>query len=66
MGYEQVGKLIDRWMNDPSFRKAVRDNPEAAVKGVGINLSQEERAALLRIDWNQSDEELKARISKGM
>lgn len=64
MSYEQVGKLIDRWINDPNFRNELRRNAEEAVKKAGAKLSAEEFAALKKIDWNRSDEQLKSIASK--
>ncbi len=66
MGYQQVGQLIDKWLNDPEFRKQFRDNPEGTVKKNGVQLSQEEWAALMKVDWKLPDNELKTQISKGM
>ncbi len=64
MSYEQVGKLIDRWVNDSNFRNELRNDPEAAVKKAGAQLSSEELAALKKINWSQSDEQLKSIASK--
>ena len=64
MSRETVSTLIDRWMNDPSFRSALRSNPEQTLKRGGYQLDPDEWAALKAIDWSQSDEQLKARASK--
>ena len=64
MSRQAVETLMDRWMNEPQFREALRQDPEAAVKAVGVTLSDDEWAALRSIDWNQSDDELQARVSK--
>ncbi len=66
MSYEQVGKLIDRWINDPGFKNELRRDPEGAVKKAGVQLTAGELAALKQIDWKLSDSELQAKISKGM
>ncbi len=66
MKYELMGKLIDRAMQDPAFREQLRKNPEGAVKQGGMQLSGEELAALRKIDWTVSDQELKSRISKAV
>ncbi len=66
MGYETVGKLIDKWINDPGFRFAFRKDPEAVIKKMKIQLSDDELATLKKVDWNCSDEDLKTRISKAM
>lgn len=64
MSYEQVGKLIDRWLNDPGFRNELRKDPEGCIKRSGVGLSGEELAALKKVDWKASDEQLKSQISK--
>ncbi len=64
MSYETVGKLIDKWLNDPGFRSALRENPEAVIKKMKINLSEEEWVALKKMDWNMSDEALSQRVNK--
>ncbi len=66
MSREAVESLIDRWVNDPSFRVALRADPEGAVRRSGVEVDQEELAALLAVDWNVSDEELHGRLSHGM
>jgi len=63
---ENAEKLIDKWMNDTTFRDALRRDPQAAVAAAGVTLSEDERAALGTIDWNLSDEQLAERVSKGM
>ena len=64
MDREGVGELMDRWINEPGFRDEVRRDPEGAVRRSGIQLSDDEQAALRSIDWNLPDEELRARLSK--
>jgi hypothetical protein len=64
MSRAAVGNLIDRWLNEPDFRAAVRRDPEAAVRAEGVELNAEEWAALREIDWNLPDEELNSRLSK--
>jgi hypothetical protein len=56
--------LLDRWMSDADFRAEMRRDPLGAVSKAGIALSDSERAALKTIDWNGSDQELQARVSK--
>ena len=55
---------MDRWENDTSFRSQMRRDPEGAVRGAGVNLTEDEMAALRSMDWSQSDEELAARAAK--
>lgn len=64
--HEIIGKVLDRWANDPTFRAEMKKDAEKAMRAAGIMLSAEELAALKRIDWSQSDEQLRARVSKGM
>ena len=63
MSRESIESLVERWMEDPSFRSAVRADPEAAIRATGIELSTEEWAAVRNIDWSLSDEELTTRSS---
>ena len=65
MGMQEVGKLIDKWVNDKNFREALRKDPKIAVQKSGVKLSSEEWDLLKNVDWSLSDEELKARINKG-
>lgn len=64
MSREAVGKLVDRWMNEPSFREELRANSEEAVRRSGVELDAEEFAALRNMDWSLPDEALQSRISK--
>lgn len=66
MSYEQVGKLVDKWINDQEFRKQLKSNLQEAVKKSGVSLTQEEWTALKKIDWNKSDQDLQSLISKPM
>lgn len=64
MSREAVGELMDKWMNEPEFREAMRRDPEATVRSAGVELNEDEWSALRSMDWNASDEELQARASK--
>lgn len=64
MSREAVETLMDRWMNEPAFRAELRANPEATVKAAGVQLDEDELAALKAMDFNLPDEELQARVSK--
>lgn len=64
MSYAEIGKLVDRWIEDKEFRKQVRLNAEMAIRQAGIQLTPEEWHVLHCIDWKASDDELQARISK--
>jgi hypothetical protein len=61
---DAVETLMDRWINEPGFRAEMRANPEGAVKAAGIQLDEDELAALKAVDFNLADEELQARVSK--
>jgi len=65
MSRQAVEQLIDRWMNDPSFRNEVRSDPEAAVRRTGADLTDDELAAVRSVDWNLPDEELRVRTNNG-
>ncbi|MES2465312.1 MAG: Os1348 family NHLP clan protein [Armatimonadota bacterium] len=64
MNPENLELLMDRWMNDPTFRADLRANPEKAAESVGVTLNADEMAALKNVDWNLSDDELSQRVSK--
>ena len=63
MSRAAVETLIDRWMNEPDFRAALRKDADAAVHASGVELTSEEWDALRRIDWTLSDEELQTRVN---
>ncbi|MGO9059539.1 MAG: Os1348 family NHLP clan protein [Candidatus Binataceae bacterium] len=63
MSRAAVESLIDRWMNEPDFRAALRQDAEAAVRTSGVDLTSGEWDVLRRIDWNLSDEELQTRVN---
>jgi predicted ribosomally synthesized peptide with nif11-like leader len=63
MSRESIEALVERWMEDTSFRTAVRTDPEAAIKSTGLELSSDEWAAMRNFDWNVSDEELTTRAN---
>lgn len=66
MSHLNIKQLIDRWVGDPAFREAMRQNAEATLRKEKIELSPTELRTLRGIDWNLPDEELRSRISKGM
>jgi hypothetical protein len=63
MSRESVETLVEKWMEDASFRSALRKDPESAIRGTGLDLTAEEWSAVRNIDWSLSDEELSARRS---
>ncbi len=64
MSRQAVETLMDRWLNEPEFREALRQNPEGAVRQAGVELSEEEWAALRSVDWTLPDDQLQARVSR--
>jgi hypothetical protein len=64
MSRETIEELVDRWLDDPAFRAAVRQDPDAAIRATGLTLDADEWAAIRAIDWSLSDEELSTRASK--
>ena len=64
MGRDGLGALMERWVNDPSFREEVKKDAVGVARKNGIELSADEEAALRTIDWSLSDEELQTRVSK--
>lgn len=63
MSYENIGKLVDRWMEDASFRQNLRKDPEGTIRQCKFTLTKEETSMLKSIDWTLSDEVLKSRIN---
>lgn len=63
MNHEALGKLMDRWSSDAQFRAAVRANPLGAIADTGLQLSDEEIAAVQAVDWSLDDQELVSRAS---
>ena len=56
--------LLDRWIEDESFRTALRSDPVEAIRGIGVEPTDEERQWLDGIDWTLSDEELEQLLEK--
>ncbi len=61
---EAKQQLADRFMNDPEFREQMRQDPEGTAQRSGVELNEENRQTLQSVDWNQSDQELRPRVSK--
>lgn len=64
MSRENIGKLMDRWINEPSFREELRADAEGVVSKCGLELDEDELVVLKSIDWSLSDEELQQRANK--
>jgi hypothetical protein len=63
MSRESIEAIVERWMEDTSFRTAVRTDPETAIKSTGLELNSDEWAAIRNFDWSVSDEELTTRAN---
>jgi hypothetical protein len=61
-----VDQLVEKWLNEPGFREKMKKDPEGTVKNCGIDLNTEEWATVRNVVMSTSDEELKARVSKGL
>ncbi len=65
MSREGIDEFVDRWHNDAEFRSAMRADPEGTLARSGIELSDDEREAVLRLDLDHiTDAQLEERISK--
>ena len=64
MRNDVVQKLVDRWENDMAFRELMRKDPNGAVMTTGLELTEDEWAAIRKVDWKQPDAALQQRISK--
>lgn len=64
MSKSALEQLVDKWTNEPAFRDALRRDPDNAVREAGVDLNDDEMAALRSTDWRLSDDALQARISR--
>ena len=65
MSRESIEQILERWMEDGSFRASVRRDPEGTIRATGLEFTTEEWAAIRNLDWSLTDEELSARATKG-
>jgi len=56
--------LLDRWVEDESFRTQMRSDAVSAAGSLGTELSAEDIEFLRSIDWTLSDEELEQLLEK--
>ena len=63
MSIPELERLLDRWVADPAFRQAVRQDPEGEITRAGFQLDDAEWAAIGQTDWNLPDAELRARMT---
>jgi hypothetical protein len=66
MNEESISAIMDRFVNDPQFQQDFRADPKATAARFGYDLSEEQISALESMDWSGSNEELRARVSKGI
>jgi hypothetical protein len=59
-----VKTMVDRALSEPEFRAELSKDPGETAKKHGYNLTDDEIAALASTDWEGSDEQLLARVSK--
>ena len=59
------GEVMDRWLSDPAFREELRSDPAAAIGRLGVDLDADQWAAVRR-QLELPDEQLQARVSKGL
>ena len=63
---EQGAKMVlDRWIEDESFRQRMREDPIAAVEMIDADLDDQQRESLRSLDWTMSDAELQELLEKG-
>jgi hypothetical protein len=66
--HEDLRAVAGKALADPEFRKKLIDNPEAAVKEAGIELSEEQMQALKEMDKEQFEKglaEIDERLTMG-
>jgi hypothetical protein len=66
MNEEAISAIMDRFVNDPQFQQEFRADPKGTAARFGYDLSDEQVSALESMDWSGSNEELMARVSKGI
>lgn len=59
-----VEELMDRWMNDPSFKDQMKSDPMGALQSCGIKPTDAMVAAMQNVSSDSSVEELRERIIK--
>jgi hypothetical protein len=64
MSRQAVGMLLDNSTADAGCRTAMRNDPEAAVRAINVELDRDEWLALrAAVDWTVPDEEVRTRLS---
>ncbi len=57
-------ELLNRWLDDATFRDAFQADPQHAIQSSGLDLTPDEVAALEGAQWNLSDGSLAERANK--
>ena len=69
MDRKAVETVMDRWTNDPSFKKRLHEDPRAAFEECGVKLTEAQLAKLIsrgQVDLSLSAEQLVERLQKGL
>lgn len=61
---EAMDAVIDRWVEDPSFRQGMRTDMDGTLRSSGIDVDDDTAGQLHAIDWTQSDAELEQLLEK--
>lgn len=61
---KEMYELLGRALTDASFRAAMIEDPEKAAAGLGISLTEDQRAGLKASDLALATEALDERLSK--
>lgn len=65
MSTEAKKRLIDRIVQDPSFRQQLKVDPEGTIQHSGLDLTEEEYTSVVAdIDLSLPDDQLQERLSK--
>jgi hypothetical protein len=61
---KEIHELIGRSVADADFRASLVEDPEKATKDAGFDLTEEQMAALKRLDMKALSADLDERLSK--
>ena len=63
MSNNALGRLVDRWVSDPTFRMALAQDVPGTLRRAGLELNDAEIGLLSTVDWTCSDAALEQRLS---